>query len=90
MKVINVRSNAPHQYIGRGTYFGNPFYIGRDGTRDEVILKYTRYIVKKPDLWEHIDGLIEDGRDLGCHCAPLACHGDVLLRLIKKRREMMK
>jgi hypothetical protein len=46
--------------------------------REEVIRKYERHLVDS--------GLINDihqlcGKDLVCWCAPLPCHGDVLLRL---------
>jgi hypothetical protein len=59
-----------------GSKWANPYREGRDGTRGEVIVKYERHIVDS--------GLIHDklhGCDLACWCAPLPCHGDVLLRL---------
>lgn len=31
-------------YIGRGSKWGNPFVIGRDGDRAEVITKYERWL----------------------------------------------
>jgi hypothetical protein len=48
------------------------------GERAEAIREYERRLVKS--------GLINEigelrGADLVCWCAPLACHGDVLLRL---------
>ena len=30
-------------YIGRGSKWGNPYVIGKDGNRDEVIEKYRLY-----------------------------------------------
>jgi hypothetical protein len=30
-------------YIGRPSIFGNPFTIGKDGSREEVIIKYKTY-----------------------------------------------
>ena len=68
--------------IDRRTVWGNPFVLGRDGTRAEVIARY------RADLWRRIRaGEIAlaalaalDGRDLACHCAPKPCHGDVLTR----------
>jgi hypothetical protein len=62
----------------QGSKWANPFRPGRDGTREEVIAKYER--------WLHETGLIHDvhelrGKDLVCWCAPEACHGDLLLRL---------
>ena len=67
-------------YIGRGSKWGNPFKIGRDGTRSEVIAKYERYIRRSPDLLKAIPDL--EGKTLGCFCKPQACHGDVLVQLL--------
>jgi hypothetical protein len=72
------------KYIGRPTKWGNPFYIGTDGTRAEVIEKYEKWIRGQPKLLESL-GELED-RILVCYCAPLACHGDVLLKLLEERR----
>ncbi|MEB0121541.1 MULTISPECIES: DUF4326 domain-containing protein [unclassified Pseudomonas] len=68
-------------YIGRGTLWGNPYQIGAEGTRDEVIAKYSydfeRRFVKLPEKFnENIEKL--RGKTLGCHCKPAACHGDVI------------
>lgn len=44
-KVLNKRVNgvpAGAVYIGRGSKWGNPFRIGRDGDRAAVIAKYER------------------------------------------------
>jgi hypothetical protein len=71
-------------YIGRPilglprSKWEDPYKIGRDGTRKEVITKYERHL--------YDSGLINQmhelrGRDLVCWCAPEPCHGDVLLRL---------
>lgn len=68
-------------YIGRGTLWGNPYQMGKEGTRDEVISKFAydfeRRFLKLP---EQFDVNIEKlrGKTLGCHCKPAACHGDVI------------
>ena len=62
---------------------GNPFVIGRDGSRADVIAKYRAWIVAQPDLMGALEEL--RGRDLVCWCAPLACHGDVLADLANRR-----
>jgi hypothetical protein len=79
-RVVNIaRTKDYDQYIGRGTKWGNPFRIGIDGTRDEVIAKHAKWILTQDhliaDLWELY------GKTLGCHCAPLSCHGHTLARL---------
>lgn len=65
--------------IDRATKWGNPFKIGIDGTRDEVIAKYREYILGRPDLLADLPEL--KGKALACWCAPKACHGDVLAEL---------
>ena len=68
--------------IDRRTKWGNPFRIGRDGSREQVIACY------RADLWRRIQAgevtleeLAElDGCWLACWCEPLPCHGDVIAR----------
>lgn len=43
---------------------GNPFVIGRDGTRAEVIAKYREWVVAQPELMGALDEL--RGRDVVC------------------------
>lgn len=66
-------------YIGRPSKWGNPFVIGKDGNRDEVIAKYENYLVKNKYLMSQLHEL--KGKNLVCWCAPLACHADVLIKL---------
>ncbi len=80
---VGKRSSATQLYIGRPSKCGNPFVIGRDGSRTEVIAKYRAWIVAQPALMNALDEL--RGRDLICWCAPLACHGDVLVELARSR-----
>ena len=75
--------SAMQVYIGRPSKWGNPFVIGRDGSRADVIAKYRAWIVAQPALMNALDEL--RGRDLTCWCAPLACHGDVLIELANRR-----
>jgi hypothetical protein len=75
-----VRKTAEHDvYIGRPSKWGNPFVIGRDGSRDEVIAKYRTWIMQQPQLLAALPEL--RGKTLACWCSPLACHGDVLAQL---------
>ena len=72
--------NSGDVYIGRPSKWGNPFEIGRDGTRSEVIAKYREYILNQPELLNSLDTLA--GKRLVCWCKPKPCHGDVLVQLI--------
>lgn len=76
-------------YIGRGTPWGNKFEIGKDGTREDVVYKFT---------CEELPGLDLAplrGKDLVCSCVlrpwkigdpkPKFCHGMPILEEIVKR-----
>ena len=77
--VLHCKRAAHDVYIGRPSKWGNPFVIGPDGTRDDVIARYEAWLLEQPEL---VDALPElAGKTLGCWCAPRACHGDVLARL---------
>jgi hypothetical protein len=87
-KVLNKHHTgvpADAVYIGRGSKWGNPFRIGRDGERVAVIAKYERWLAEQHHLLRALDEL--SGRDLVCFCAPRSCHGDLLLRLANAARE---
>jgi Domain of unknown function (DUF4326) len=67
-------------YVGRPTPVGNPFVIGPDGDRLEVIAKYRAWLLSQPDLVRYVQ-LHLRGADLVCWCAPLPCHADVLAEI---------
>ena len=80
-------------YIGRfnPTYgveeskWANPFQLRRNATaeeRVEVIAKYEAWLRSQPDLMAALPEL--RGKDLVCWCKPLACHGDLLVRLAEE------
>lgn len=96
IRVINKHyDSTPGEYIGRPSVLGNPFVIGQDGDRVQVVDKYRRW------LWQ---GINEDGlilRELHrlkaqaychelvlvCWCKrpgkDVACHGDVIKQAIE-------
>ena len=73
--------NAPagSVYIGRGSEWGNPFVVGRDGDRETVIRRFAEEVL--PNL--NIERL--RGKDLICYCKPAACHGDVILKALQSK-----
>ena len=77
--VVNRKFSTFDIFIGRPSKWGNPFKIGRDGTREEVIEKYRAWILTRPDLLAEIPTL--RGKKLACYCSPARCHGDVLAQL---------
>lgn len=81
-KVVHCKKSKFDVYIGRPSKWGNPFVIGRDGTRDQVVEKYRHWITTQPELLEALPEL--KGLVLACWCSPNPCHGDVLLELANK------
>jgi hypothetical protein len=79
-KVVHCKRESYQVYIGRPSKWGNPFQIGKDGTREEVIEKYKAWILDQPDLLKAIIPELK-GKTLGCWCHPRACHGDILAML---------
>ena len=88
VKVENKRTyKGPGVYIGRPSVLGNPYQIGPDGDRGQVIAKYAEYgaglmrsdspfkreVLRLVRLYQR-DGSLT----LICWCKPLLCHGDVL------------
>ncbi len=80
-RVVNLRKEKYDVYIGRPSKWGNPFVIGKDGDREEVIRKYKEWIKNQPELIFSLDEL--KGKRLGCFCSPKSCHGDILVELIE-------
>lgn len=78
-RVANVDKDEKYDvYIGRGSAWGNPYAIGIDGDREEVIRKY-QYDFDRGYLKSNKEQLLTlRGKTLGCHCKPAVCHGDIL------------
>ncbi len=74
------------RYPKKDSIFCNPFKLGKDGTREEVLQRYKLYIKdklkKNPELIKELLSL--KGKTLGCWCKPESCHGDILVELIEQ------
>jgi hypothetical protein len=89
-RVVSLR----HEQIGDAVYvgranprrglaesaFANPYKIGQDGNRAEVIEKYRSWLVGRQELVLKLHEL--RGRRLACWCSPEPCHADVLEELV--------
>lgn len=70
--------------------WANPFKVGKDGSREKVIIKYKNYIqtlIKSQKITKQ--QLVDlRGKTLGCWCKTSthvnSCHGDILIELINK------
>ena len=93
-KVNTQRNNFTH-YIGREFHgipesaFHNPFHIGVDGSREEVLEKFAVYwyAPEQKRLRQAALVMIHDNDVLGCWCHPLLCHGDFISGYLAWKRE---
>lgn len=72
--VVNVKHDSCDVYVGRGTFWGNPFNTGPVALRIE---NYRRMLESDEQMMDKARSELA-GKVLGCHCAPKACHADVL------------
>ena len=79
-RVVHCKVEPFDIYIGRPSKWGNPFKVGKDGSREEVIQKYRQWVRTNPMLMTQLTTELK-GKVLGCWCKPDACHGDVLAEL---------
>jgi hypothetical protein len=67
--------------VDRSTRFGNPFHLGKDGDRAEIVRLFREHLAR-PEQAAHVADIKATlrGRNLACWC-PLdgPCHADVLL-----------
>lgn len=75
-------------YIGRPSKWGNPFGHKASAvagttqveTREDAIAQYAAWLEAHPEVRAAAQRELR-GRDLVCWCAPLPCHGDILLQV---------
>ena len=80
--VVNLHYETYDVLIARPSKWGNPFPITDNCPRELALAKYEVHIRRRPDLIAALPELA--GKRLGCHCRPLPCHGDVLVRLLRE------
>lgn len=92
--IVNKHHGKSGEYIGRGSPLGNPFVIGKDGSREQVIAKYRVWLNeqimrKNPVVLDELNRLgnkaiDEKGLALQCFCYPKPCHGEVIKEKLVK------
>lgn len=78
--VVHCKRSAYDVYIGRPSRWGNPFVLRQEADRAAVIERYRVWLLGRPELIAQARRDLR-GKRLGCWCAPLACHGDVLAEI---------
>ncbi len=68
-------------YVGRPTKWGNPFLLGRDGSREMVVSRFREYLRDQPALVAAAKKALK-GKHLVCWCAPEQCHAYVWLEIV--------
>jgi hypothetical protein len=84
--VVNMRTTSDYDVaIDRSSPFGNPYHLGKDGDRQVVLQKYREYFYKRceadPEFKRRV--LTLRGKKLGCHCAPMPCHGMIIAEYVE-------
>ena len=75
-RVVHLKREPYDVRIDRSSRLGNPFVIGKDGSREEVIYKHRTRFLKDAIMVEYVLKHCR-GKTLGCWCKPKACHGDI-------------
>jgi hypothetical protein len=96
-KIVNIKIHKCDIFVGRNRdisrfHWGNPFIIGKDGDRQEVVARFKMWFLGlahqdiEPErrAWMVRNLFRLKGRTLGCFCKPLDCHGDILLKEANK------
>jgi len=86
-RVVHFKKAPYDVYIGRPSPWGNPF-SHEEGTlaefkvfsRTEAIRQFEIWLRAQPELVALVKRELK-GKTLGCWCAPLQCHGDVLAKI---------
>lgn len=92
--VVHCKKEKYDVYIGRPSEWGNPFSF-KDGTlaqfkvdsRDEAVEKFEEWFRSQPELVEKAKKELK-GKVLGCWCAPLSCHGDILVKIANEESDV--
>jgi len=89
-EVVNIKNGCAYDvYIGRPSFWGNPF-SHRAGTlasyrvrsRADAISSYEKLLLSSPDMLSHLPELV--GKKLGCFCHPKPCHGHILKKYVDR------
>lgn len=91
--MISVINRHHTIYIGRGTLLGNPFVRGKDGTREEVIEKYSIWLNEQISnknrlVCNELNRIYKLSLNynvyLQCSCKGFhkTCHGDIIKNVL--------
>jgi len=86
IRIVHCKKEAFDTYIGRPSVLGNPFIIGRDGSREDVVAKFEEYARDrmKTDPVFKAAILACRGKILGCWCGRKLCHGTIIRKIVNE------
>jgi len=93
-RAVNMQLQVADVNVGRPSPYGNPFTHRKDiwrkwgsmalvASREEAILCYEHWLRSQPELVARAQRELK-GLALGCYCLPLACHAEVLARVVEE------
>ncbi len=101
--IVNITETEDYDvYIGRGSsgythinntdpgdpgWLGNPYRVGKDGTREEVVQQFEDDFMDKIRNDDEFRDAVHNlkGKTLGCFCKPKLCHGDVIANYLTRQ-----
>lgn len=91
---VNREQNNFTRYCGRSwaglpeSLFHNPYHVGKDGNRKQVLRKFAEYwyAPAQAGLRKKALEMISDDDILGCWCRPLNCHLDIIVGYVEWKR----
>lgn len=86
---VNIYKEPYDVYCGRAGkgkdgYFGNPFKLKNEDSRDFVLRQYRAYFYDRLDTDPEFKSKILElkGKRLGCFCKPKDCHLDIIVEYL--------
>lgn len=70
--VVNILKDKYDVDGARSGKWGNPFFIGRDGSRVEVVRRHRWWLMEQLHLLIQLPEL--KNKRVGCYCCPKLCH----------------
>ena len=92
ISVVHCKRVEQHEYIGRPSALGNPFVWDKSTPKGSTLPKYRAWLKQKliekdDDVLKELNRLLRIAQNgdlnLGCWCAPHACHRDVIKEVLE-------
>jgi len=94
ISVVHCKKIPNHEYIGRPSPLGNPFPWDKNKPKGSTLQKYEEWLDEQirnnnSSVINELNRLLviarEERLNLGCWCAPQACHGDIIKKKLQEK-----